>query len=252
MLKNEPVLSNCMPSSAIPGEDAFAILLEDSPIDPVLIHEEKQGMDSVSTHPEVYLEIPHILLNSKADKLSEPPENSFYADISFPENQDQFTAVISHALPEFSKKDDLDNTTIAQKNIADFTAHQPVHILLAEDNLINQKIFIHMLSKLGFQSDIVQNGKEALTAVTEKNYDIVFMDVQMPEMDGLEATREIRKLHKVQPVIVAMTANSMEGDKEDCLVSGMNDYISKPIHLESLRKIMEKFSIIDSHSENYP
>ena len=109
------------------------------------------------------------------------------------------------------------------KIIPAITAEDSLSILLAEDNLVNQKIISHMLAKMGYTADIVQNGVEALEASGQKNYDIILMDVQMPEMDGLEATRCIRRQLAVQPFIIAMTANAMQGDKEECIASGMND-----------------------------
>jgi signal transduction histidine kinase/DNA-binding response OmpR family regulator len=111
-------------------------------------------------------------------------------------------------------------------------------ILLAEDNLINQKVALSMLRRLGYDADVANNGLEALKALEEKRYDVVLMDVQMPEMDGLEATRQIRK-RKINTHILALTAHALEGDKEQCLIAGMNDYISKPISMEVLQNALE-------------
>ena len=105
-------------------------------------------------------------------------------------------------------------------------------ILLAEDNAVNQKVALHMLLKLGIRADVAANGLEVLTAVKRQPYDIILMDVMMPEMDGLEATRALVKEYPdttVRPWIIALTANAMQGDREMCLASGMDDYISKPI-----------------------
>jgi PAS domain S-box-containing protein len=118
----------------------------------------------------------------------------------------------------------------------------PLRILLAEDNAVNQKLAVRMLERMGYRPDTVANGLEVLDALQRSNYDLIFMDVQMPEMDGLEATRAIRKdlpLEK-QPRIVAMTASAMQGDREECLAAGMNDYVSKPIDLKELRRALEE------------
>jgi CheY-like chemotaxis protein len=120
--------------------------------------------------------------------------------------------------------------------------NQNIRILIAEDNPTNQKVAIRMLSKLGYRADVVANGLEAIEAVRGRGYNLVFMDMQMPELDGLEATREIRKMLNSAdtPWIVAMTANALRGDRERCLESGMNDYISKPVQIENLRKALER------------
>jgi signal transduction histidine kinase/CheY-like chemotaxis protein len=112
----------------------------------------------------------------------------------------------------------------------------PLHILLAEDNSTNQKLGVLLLERLGYRADVAANGIEVLQALRRQNYDVVLMDVQMPEMDGLEATRAIRMEFPadIQPRVVAMTANAMHGDREICLAAGMDDYISKPIQLREL------------------
>ncbi|MCP2732694.1 response regulator, partial [Limnofasciculus baicalensis] len=122
----------------------------------------------------------------------------------------------------------------------------PLRILLAEDNKVNQKVALHLLKRLGYSADIAQNGQEVLVALRRQSYDVVLMDVQMPEMDGLEASRRIcQEWPKCQrPRIIAMTANAMEGDREKCLAAGMNDYISKPIRLESIVQALSQCSVL--------
>ena len=98
-------------------------------------------------------------------------------------------------------------------------------ILLAEDNPVNQKLALRTLDKLGYEADLAQNGKEVLSLMGQKSYDLILMDVQMPELDGLEATRRIREdiAHDAQPFIMALTANAMKGDREMCLEAGMDE-----------------------------
>ena len=145
------------------------------------------------------------------------------------------------------KSDDKRENTIKedQKKMLDpQTAKMiPIKILLAEDNVINQKIAKRILEKMGYNIDIAANGLEVLSACDRQKYDLIFMDVQMPEMDGLEATRQLNKLYneKNRPKIVAMTANAMEGDRERCLQAGMDDYISKPIVIAEIRNVLEKW-----------
>jgi len=115
---------------------------------------------------------------------------------------------------------------------------QNIRILLAEDNRINQKVALHQLTKFGYQADIAVTGKEVIKALEKQSYDLILMDVQMPEMDGYEATRKIRAMgdHRKDIPIIAMTANAMTGDREKCLEAGMNDYVSKPVNPENLLK----------------
>ena len=112
----------------------------------------------------------------------------------------------------------------------------PLRILLAEDNAVNQKLALRLLSQMGYRADLASNGVEAIECIERQTYDLVLMDVQMPEMDGLEASRSItaRWPADTRPRIVAMTANAMQGDREACLAAGMDDYITKPIRVEQL------------------
>lgn len=117
-----------------------------------------------------------------------------------------------------------------------------LRILLVEDNLINQKVAVRLLQRLGYRPDVVGNGIEGLKAVESTGYDIVIMDVQMPEMDGLEATRAIRERIPVerQPRIIGMTANAFESAKQECFTAGMDDYVSKPFTLEDLAAALQR------------
>ena len=119
---------------------------------------------------------------------------------------------------------------------AQMAARLPLRILLVEDNPVNQKLAFHMLERLGYQADLAAHGLEALDVLQRRAYDVGLMDVQMPEMDGLEATRRIRQTvaPEAQPRIIAMTANAMKEDREACLEAGMDDYLSKPIRVAEL------------------
>src|SRR5437762_5005428 len=114
-------------------------------------------------------------------------------------------------------------------------------ILIAEDNLINQKVIERMVQKLGYRADLVANGREALDALSCRPYGLIFMDCQMPEMDGFEACREIRSrdLPIARIPIIAITANAMKGDRERCLAAGMDDYVSKPFKQDDLKNVIE-------------
>jgi CheY-like chemotaxis protein len=123
----------------------------------------------------------------------------------------------------------------------------PLRILLAEDNAVNQKLAIKLLSQMGYRADIAGNGLEAIEAIERQKYDVVLMDVQMPEMDGLEASRQIcaRWPRGERPRIVAMTANAMQGDRERCLEAGMDDYVSKPVRVGELINALNRVQILN-------
>jgi signal transduction histidine kinase/CheY-like chemotaxis protein len=119
---------------------------------------------------------------------------------------------------------------------AEMAKRHPLRILLAEDNVVNQKLAMRLLLQMGYRADLASNGIEAIECVERQTYDVVLMDVQMPEMDGLEASRRITARHKPseRPRIIAMTANAMQGDREECLAAGMDDYVTKPIRVDAL------------------
>jgi CheY-like chemotaxis protein/HPt (histidine-containing phosphotransfer) domain-containing protein len=128
----------------------------------------------------------------------------------------------------------------------DAPAARPLRLLLAEDNLVNQKVAHHLLARLGYRIDVAGNGAEALAALARQPYDAILMDVQMPELDGLAATRQIRagtwqdSGRTYQPYIIAMTASALQGDREACLAAGMDDYVSKPINLPDLKAALAR------------
>jgi CheY-like chemotaxis protein len=127
----------------------------------------------------------------------------------------------------------------------------PLRVLLCDDNVINQKVASRLLQQMGYHPDVVGNGLEALAALEKQAYDLIFMDVMMPEMNGLEATEAIRQRqkdprafphYKTSLIIVAMTASAMQGDRERCLSAGMDDYIAKPVRPEDVRKTIEAWA----------
>jgi CheY-like chemotaxis protein len=143
--------------------------------------------------------------------------------------------------PKISPPAKLDNT---------LAASQPLKVLLCDDNALNQKVALRLLQQMGYQADVATTGFEALAALDRQPYDLVFMDVMMPEMTGIEATREIRKRqanprehpgYQGRIAIVAMTASAMHGDKDACLEAGMDDYLSKPVRLDDFRAMVAKW-----------
>ena len=127
-----------------------------------------------------------------------------------------------------------------------------MRVLLCDDNAINQKVALRLLQQMGYRADLAANGLEALAALDKQPYDLIFMDVMMPEMGGLEATAAIRQRQQQQAqfpnykspiIIVAMTASAMPGDREKCIASGMDDYLAKPVRLEDMRTIVERWGV---------
>jgi len=138
------------------------------------------------------------------------------------------------------------NTEPNEKRIHSFSNEfailYPLNILVAEDDEMNQQLSLMLLKKLGYDPKLAADGKAVLEMVGENLYDVILMDVQMPVMDGLQATRMIRLCLTKQPVVIAMTANTMDDDREQCFASGMDDYISKPVNKDMLMEILAKWS----------
>ena len=136
------------------------------------------------------------------------------------------------------------SATAKPKIDTDMGVRHPLRILVAEDNVVNQKLALRILQQMGYRADLASNGIEAIESVERQTYDVVLMDVQMPEMDGLEASRRITAKWPAdaRPRIVAMTANAMQGDREMCLAAGMDDYITKPIRVDQLVEALNHVS----------
>jgi CheY-like chemotaxis protein len=162
---------------------------------------------------------------------------------------ESFAAKVSKPLKPSSLFDTLvtllvpdEATNVPADNRPDRSVEAPLRVLLAEDNAVNQKLAVKLLERLAIVPSVVGNGLECVEAVANEGFDLVFMDVQMPEMDGLEATRAIRSRggSTDAPYIVAMTANAMTGDRDICIEAGMNDYVSKPIRPEALAEAVAR------------
>ncbi len=193
----------------------------------------------IKTHPDLTT-LPLILMTSLGNKLdSKILKDAGIAEcLSKPARQsDLFNAIASALLlnvPKMGRAAEPAETVVPVKN------GKYIRLLLAEDNKVNQQVALLMFEKLGFSPQVVSTGREAFEAVQQRKYDVVFMDCQMPDMDGYEATAAIRKketgAHRTP--IVAMTANALEGDRKKCLDAGMDDYITKPVTAEALAKVL--------------
>ena len=152
-------------------------------------------------------------------------------------------ASVAQALRRAATKSQFWKENVAQPRSPNVTAVKPTRILLAEDNVVNQKVAVGQLQSLGHTVDVVSNGREAVEAVRAKQYDVVLMDCQMPELDGYEATREIRRLDGRRDLtVIAITASAMESDRDAALAAGMNDFVSKPLTKERLGEVIAKWS----------
>jgi signal transduction histidine kinase/CheY-like chemotaxis protein len=212
----------------------FSLLLTDMQMP------EMDGLQFAKSARQQYPVIPVILMTQAGNEAPQQAADLFASILTKPMRQ---FLLRDHILGVFSPADTNKQHSSGPALSEDFSARYPLRILVAEDNLINQKIAIKVLTKLGYQPALACNGKEVMEMVGQENYDIILMDVQMPEMNGLEATKMIRICLETQPVIIAMTANVMQGDRDECIQAGMDDYISKPIDLKELLSQLEKWSL---------
>jgi PAS domain S-box-containing protein len=184
--------------------------------------------------------LPLVMLSSIGRQFEPDDAKLFAAIVSKPAKPAQVFNAIAAALAAPNAKPAAPATPAAPVAPAELL---PLHILLADDNPVNQKVAIHMLARLGCRADTAINGLEVIAALRRQPYDVILMDVQMPEMDGLEATRRIRAAPArghPRPWIIALTANSMEGDREQCVQAGMDDYLSKPIKGADLKAVLQR------------
>ncbi|MGI4021217.1 MAG: response regulator [Janthinobacterium lividum] len=235
-----------VPFVANSGKQALQILNQEAGFDLALIDMQMPGMDGIEltkalkqTHPE----LPIVLMNQTGNETYKDHAALFNAVITKPLKHHQIIGETLSLLWQ-KGKDGLSKDQYAKQKLSvDFAKQYPLNILIAEDDKMNQKLVTKVLNKLGYDPQVSENGKDVLEVVSNKNYDLILMDVQMPEMDGLEATRMIRVCLTEQPIIIAMTANTLQGDREECLKAGMDDYIGKPVRLDGLVNIIEKWAL---------
>lgn len=246
LLKSQLEQWKMMPSVAKSGKEALELLSQDPRFDLVIadMHmPEMNGIQLARSVRQQQADLPVILLNKTGDESYRQFPELFISVINKPIRQHILSQQLLGALRHNSNESQANKQSIKQKLSVNFSKQYPLRILVAEDDAMNQQMVKKVLSKLGYDPNILNNGQEVLEEVSVNNYDLILMDVQMPQMDGLEATRMIRLCLNKQPVIIAMTANILQGDREECLRSGMDDYISKPVKLEELVNILEKWSL---------
>jgi len=243
ILKNQLETWKLQPVLANSGNEALLVLAADNSFDLVLTDMQMPYMDGnelAASIKQLYPHIPVLLLSSAGDELNKSHRHLFHAVLNKPVKQHLLGKTILSAFSEL-RNNRQEEKTVQEKLPGDFAVRHPMNILIAEDNLINQQVILHILTRLGYEPGMVENGLEAVAQQQEKNYDLILMDMQMPEMDGIDATQRIRSQPVNQPVIIALTANTMQGDEEICLQAGMDDYLSKPLKLEDLVAKLEKW-----------
>ncbi len=213
------------------GEEALAMIERGDPFDLAILDMHMPGMDGIELAHRLRAlrpDLPLVLYTSLGGEEIDPV---FAAVLAKPVKQSQLFDVLVSLLSSGT----IERAAVDGDGTAALGERHPLRILLAEDNNVNQQLALLLLESMGYRADVAANGVEAVEAVNRLPYDLVLMDVQMPEMDGLEATRRIRADGPgTQPRIVAMTANAMQGDREACLAAGMDDYLAKPIRPEAL------------------
>jgi len=253
ILKNQLEIWKLVPTLASSAKEALDILSGPASFDLLLTDMQMPDMDGCGLATNVlqlYPQLPIILLSSVGDERNKKYSGLFKSVLTKPIKQEMLCKLISNELSG-KPKSAVEAEPVKPKLSPDFAAEHPMRILVAEDNLINQKLALKILGKLSYDADLAENGLEVIEMITTKQYDLILMDIQMPEMDGLEASGLIRKSIQVQPIIIAMTANAMQEDKEECRRAGMNDFLSKPVKPEDLVKMLEKwFKIIHENRSN--
>ncbi len=247
IILNRQIMSwGMMCQSASTGMEVLELVRSDITFDIAILDMHMPGMDGITLVKEIrkyrsYEDLPVIMLTSLGEPDKKDYSFLFQASITKPVKPSYLYNVISGILSE-QKKSELKDVKISAID-PEMGQKYPVKILLAEDNPVNQKVATRILARLGYRADVTANGLETLEALNRQRYNIIFMDVQMPEMDGLEATKRIRNdlPKEEQPCIIAMTAGAFREDMEECFSAGMDYYISKPVKIEDFILALKKY-----------
>jgi GAF domain-containing protein/CheY-like chemotaxis protein len=233
-------------TDASPGE-ALARLARGESFDLAVLDMHMPGMDGVALARRVRehgAAMPLVLFSSLGRREVGEGEALFAAYLAKPVRQSQLFDVLAGLFASEAAPVSVSAPSAALRLERDMAVRHPLRILLAEDNVVNQKLALRILQQMGYRADLASNGLEAVESVQRQVYDVVLMDVQMPEMDGLDAARAIcaRWAPQERPRIVAMTANAMQGDRDMCFAAGMDDYLTKPIRVERLVEVLNQVS----------
>ena len=227
--------------------EALAWIRQGDPFDLAILDLHMPEMDGLSLAEEIrklrdVKALPLVMLSSVGTREPDSEKIGWAAYLTKPVKQSQLFNLLAGIFGESEPAKPVPTAAGPLKIDPQIATRSPLSILLAEDNVFNQKLAVHLLSQMGYRGDMAANGLEALQSVERQHYDVILMDVQMPEMDGLEASRQLcaRWPREQRPHIIAMTANAMQGDREMCLAAGMDDYISKPIRVAELAAALER------------
>ena len=242
VLKEQLEQWNLATTLAFSGDEALEVLNGKNGFDLAVIDMHMPNISGLEVSKKIrgrHPDLPIILLGSIGDESKKKHPEIITSVVNKPIKQQQLAQHIRAALKVQRKAPLTQNGHHVLSE--EFAKKFPLRILLAEDNIINQKLAIRILNKLGYHTiDVALNGLEAIEKLKSQFYEVILMDMQMPEMDGLEATRKIRKELSQQPVIIAVTANAMQSDRELCFEAGMNEFVTKPIKLDALMAALEK------------
>ncbi len=226
-----------VPRDTASPREALRWLEEGEAFDLAILDMHMPEMDGVELAKRIRADdskLPMVLFSSLGRREGGNDEALFAGYLAKPLRQSQlFDTLMTLLAQDAAPRQAAPSKTTLDAGMA---GRHPLRILLAEDNVVNQKLAMRLLQQMGYRADLASNGIEAVECVQRQTYDVVLMDVQMPEMDGLEAAKEItsRWSASERPRIVAMTANAMQGDREMCMAAGMDDYLTKPIRVERL------------------
>jgi len=228
--------------SATTPKEALAAIESGEPFDVAILDMHMPEMDGLTLARRIRAarpKLPLVLFSSLGRREAGDTEELFDAALSKPVHQSHLFDTLAGLLTHEARRDEP--APSAPRLDPAMASRHPLRILLAEDNAVNQKLALRILQQMGYRADVASNGIEAVESVGRQPYDVVLMDVQMPEMDGLEAARRICAQWQAakRPRIIAMTANAMQGDREQCLDAGMDDYLTKPIRVERLAEALE-------------
>ncbi|MCA9917001.1 MAG: response regulator [Anaerolineales bacterium] len=243
ILVKQTSLWGMQPQAVPSGPEALARLAQESNFDLAILDMQMPDMDGVTLAEEIHKQFgsdapPLVMLSSIGGRAEFQNNDHFSAFLTKPVKQKMLLQTLLDVLgetavsPQIASQGDEIDYEMGQKH--------PLRILLAEDNVVNQKVALRILERMGYQADVAKDGLMALDKLQQKKYDVVLMDVQMPNMDGVVATQYIREQlpPQEQPFIVAMTAHALTGDREKYLQAGMDNYISKPVRIQELQRVL--------------